>query len=157
MNHSRRRFLKTSTSAGIVGSLGFNLNLQAAPTAKILDTRIISQLPNRYHGWPTLTRRKNGQLLVVCSGGRDQHVCPFGRVDIQRSNDNGNSWTYPRTILDGPIDDRDAGVLETMKSSLLVTTFTITKSVGPTRATGYCGLIRDGIEQTHRSDQPKNR
>lgn len=31
---------------------------------------------------------------------------------------------YPRTILDGPIDDRDAGVLETMKGSLLVTTFT---------------------------------
>ena len=124
MNHSRRSFLKTGTSAGILGSLGFNLNLQAAPTAKILDTGIISQLPNRYHGWPTLTRCKNGQLLVVCSGGREQHVCPFGRVDFQRSNDNGNSLTYPRTILDGPIDDRDTGVLETMKGSLLVTTFT---------------------------------
>ncbi len=124
MNHSRRRFLKTSTSAGVAGSLGFNPNLHAAPAAQVIDTKIISQLPNRYHGWPTVTRCKNGQLLVVCSGGREQHVCPFGRVDLQRSHDNGESWTFPRTILDGPIDDRDAGVLETAKGTLLVTTFT---------------------------------
>lgn len=124
MNHSRRRFLKTSTSAGVAGSLGFNLTLQAAPVAQILDTKVISQVPNHYHGWPTITRRKDGQLLVVCSGGREQHVCPFGRVDLQRSHDNGDSWTYPRTVLDSPIDDRDAGILETAKGSLLVTTFT---------------------------------
>jgi hypothetical protein len=124
MNHSRRRFLKTSTSAGVAGSLGFNLTLQAAPGAKTIDTKVISQVPNRYHGWPTITRRKDGQLLVVCSGGREQHVCPFGRVDLQRSHDNGDSWTYPRTIIDSPIDDRDAGILETAKGSLLVTTFT---------------------------------
>lgn len=120
----------------MAGSLGFNLNLRAAPTARILDTKIFSQLPNRYHGWPTVTRRKNGQLLVVCSGGREQHVCPFGRVDLQRSDDNGESWTYPRTLLDGPIDDRDAGVLETAKGSLLVTTFTSLAYVP--------GLPRDG-------------
>ena len=124
MNHSRRHFLKTSTSAGVIGPLGFNLNLHAAPAAQVIDTKITSQLPHRYHGWPTVTRRKNGQLLVVCSGGREQHVCPFGRVDLQRSHDNGESWTFPRTILDGPIDDRDAGVLETAKGTLLVTTFT---------------------------------
>lgn len=41
-----------------------------------------------------------------------------------RSNDNGETWTWPRTVLDGPIDDRDAGVLETASGSLLVTTFT---------------------------------
>lgn len=124
MIHSRRQFLGTSTSAGLATSLGFNFNLQAAPAARVLDTQVISQLPNRYHGWPTVTRCQNGQLLVVCSGGRDQHVCPFGRVDLQRSHDDGKSWTYPRTILDGPIDDRDAGILETAKGTLLVTTFT---------------------------------
>jgi hypothetical protein len=43
---------------------------------------------------------------------------------LQRSHDNGESWTFPRTILDGPIDDRDAGALETAKGTLLVTTFT---------------------------------
>ena len=41
-----------------------------------------------------------------------------------RSDDDGETWTFPRTLLDGPIDDRDAGVLETAKGILLVTTFT---------------------------------
>jgi sialidase-1 len=41
-----------------------------------------------------------------------------------RSKDNGETWTWPRTVLDLPIDDRDAGVLETAKGSILVTTFT---------------------------------
>jgi len=92
--------------------------------AVIHETRVISQSPEHYCGWPTLTRRSNGQLLVVWSGGRQQHVCPFGRVDMMRSDDDGDHWTWPRTLLDGPIDDRDAGMLETAKGTLLVTTFT---------------------------------
>ena len=124
MPFPRRHFLKNTTALGLAGSLGFSVKLGAAPTATILETKTISQLPNLYHGWPTLTRRSNGQLLIVCSGGREQHVCPFGRVEMQRSDDDGKTWTFPRTLLDGPIDDRDAGVMETAKGTLLVTTFT---------------------------------
>jgi sialidase-1 len=124
MNLPRRRFLRNAVTLGAAGTLGFNLRLHAAPSSTIVDTKVISHLPDVYHGWPTVTRRTNGQLLVVCSGGRDQHVCPFGRVDLQRSDDNGLTWTFPRTVLDGPIDDRDAGILETSRGSLLITTFT---------------------------------
>lgn len=101
------------------------LSAEAAETqAKVLSTRIISHQPSVYHGWPTLTRRRNGELILVWSGGRELHVCPFGRVDLMRSHDNGHTWSFPRTVIDGPIDDRDAGVLETAKGTLLVTTFT---------------------------------
>jgi len=62
--------------------------------------------------------------MVVCSGGREEHVCPFGRVELIRSRDEGRTWTWPRTLLDGPIDDRDAGLLETSRGTLLATTFT---------------------------------
>jgi hypothetical protein len=89
-----------------------------------LDTRTISLEPQYYHGWPTLTRRRNGDLIVVYSGGREGHVCPFGRVESMVSHDNGATWQWPRTLFDGAIDDRDAGVLETSRGSLLVTTFT---------------------------------
>ncbi|HEY3452983.1 MAG TPA: sialidase family protein [Bryobacteraceae bacterium] len=85
---------------------------------------IISQQPEFYHGWPTLTRRRDGSLIVAYSGGRETHVCPFGRVEIIRSFDDGKTWSWPETILDTPIDDRDAGVLETPAGTLLVTTFT---------------------------------
>jgi sialidase-1 len=70
-------------------------SLQAAPRARLLDTTIISLDHDNYHGWPTVTRRANGELLVACSGGRETHVCPFGRVDLIRSNDDGRTWTWP--------------------------------------------------------------
>jgi hypothetical protein len=41
-----------------------------------------------------------------------------------RSRDEGQTWTFPRVLMDTAIDDRDAGVCETPKGSLLVTTFT---------------------------------
>ncbi len=93
-------------------------------SVRIHSTRVISRSDGYYCGWPTVTRRSNGQLFVVWSGGREQHVCPFGRVDTMRSDDEGKTWSWPRTLLDGSIDDRDAGVLETAAGSLLVTTFT---------------------------------
>lgn len=92
--------------------------------AKVLSLDVISRQEQYYFGWPTLTRRKNGQLLLVCSGGREAHVCPFGRIELMRSDDDGATWTWPRVVIDGPIDDRDAGVLETAQGALLVTTFT---------------------------------
>lgn len=94
------------------------------PRIAILDTRVISLDAENYHGWPTLARRANGQLVVVCSGGRESHICPFGRVDLFVSNDNGTIWSWPRTLLDSDLDDRDAGILETARGTLLVTTFT---------------------------------
>jgi hypothetical protein len=94
------------------------------PAIEILDTRVISWESPHYHGWPTLARRANGELLVVFSGGREKHVCPFGRVEWMRSKDHGLTWSWPQVLYDGPIDDRDAGVLETKKGTILVTTFT---------------------------------
>lgn len=121
---SRRQLLHATGAAGALALFGFHVNARAvAPKAKILSTRVIS-LRSHYHGWPTVARRKNGQLLLVCSGGRDDHVCPFGQVELMRSNDDGMTWTFPRVLLDTPIDDRDAGVLETAKGTILVTTFT---------------------------------
>lgn len=91
--------------------------------AEVYSLKTISHTPEVYCGWPTLTRRQNGQLLLVWSGGREEHVCPFGRVDIMRSDDNGETWSWPRTVHDSAIDDRDAGILETSQGTLLVTTF----------------------------------
>mgnify|MGYP000905348411 FL=1 len=41
-----------------------------------------------------------------------------------QSDDGGQSWTWPRVLLDSALDDRDSGVLETAQGSILVTTFT---------------------------------
>lgn len=124
-NHlTRRQFLQTTGLVTAAGLIGLPVRGQAAPEIAVLATKVISHEPQYYHGWPTLTRRKNGELLLVCSGTRDAHVCPFGRVVLMRSHDEGRTWTWPEILLDSPIDDRDAGVLETSKGTILVTTFT---------------------------------
>jgi hypothetical protein len=96
----------------------------AAPRGRIERIDTVSLETRNYHGWPTLARRRNGELLAVCSGGRESHVCPFGRVELMRSKDDGASWSWPEVLMDSPIDDRDAGVLETSQGTLLVSTFT---------------------------------
>ncbi len=126
MSTISRRSLLAAGAAGIVTGTGGRLaaRLSDAPPAHIRDIRTISLQSDRYHGWPTLIRRGTGELLAVCSGGRRAHVCPFGRIDLLRSADDGESWSFPRTICDGPIDDRDAGLVETARGTLLATTFT---------------------------------
>jgi sialidase-1 len=93
--------------------------------AAVGNIEIISRHSKYFHGWPTIARRaSSGELLLVCSGGRERHVCPYGRVELMRSRDEGRSWTAPEVLLDTAIDDRDAGICETAKGTLLVTTFT---------------------------------
>ena len=118
------------------------------PAARILDTSTILPQGQPYAGWATLARRADGTLWIVWSGGREAHVCPFGQVHAMTSRDDGRTWTWPRVLLDGPIDDRDAGVVETRKGTLLVTTFTslayepiLTKfSAGDPRAARWRGI-----------------
>ena len=120
---TRRQMLGT---AGVAAGAWFGIagRAAAAPQGVVKETKVISHQPHLYHGWPTLTRRRNGQLLLVCSGGREAHVCPFGRVELMRSDDDGGAWSWPRVLIDTAIDDRDAGVLETAQGTILVTTFT---------------------------------
>jgi sialidase-1 len=92
--------------------------------AEILETRTILPVGQPYAGWATVARRRDGGLWLVWSGGREGHICPFGQIHSMHSSDEGTTWTWPRVLLDGPIDERDAGVVETARGTLLVTTFT---------------------------------
>ena len=121
---SRRQFLKTAVTLSVATLAGVSRRAGAAPVAQIIETKIISQQPEFYHGWPTIARRTNGELWVSWSGGRESHICPFGQVHSMTSRDDGKTWSWPRVLLDSAIDDRDSGVLETAKGSLIITTFT---------------------------------
>jgi len=120
----RRTLLRAVGAAVAVPFVGKLSGATMPPHSEVLEVKTISRLPNCYHGWPTVAKRQNGQLILVYSGGREAHICPFGRVEMMTSNDEGGWWTYPRILIDTAIDDRDAGVVETAKGTLLVTTFT---------------------------------
>jgi hypothetical protein len=92
--------------------------------AEIMETKAIAKQTGRYIGWPTICRRHNGELLVVFSGDRDEHVCPWGKVQLVRSADDGETWSEPVTICNTPLDDRDAGIIETAQGTLVMNWFT---------------------------------
>ncbi|HSI10573.1 MAG TPA: sialidase family protein [Chthoniobacter sp.] len=122
---SRRHFILGAGLATTAAVLGARARAESTtPRAVVQDVRTISFQPQYYHGWPTVARRRNGDLVLVVSGGREGHICPFGRVEMMVSHDQGATWSWPQTILDSPSDDRDAGILETAKGTLLATTFT---------------------------------
>ncbi|MAS38096.1 MAG: hypothetical protein CL610_29135 [Anaerolineaceae bacterium] len=77
-----------------------------------------------YCGWPSIARMDDGTLVVVASGLRNGHVCPFGRTIISYSYDDGKTWTSPRVINDSSLDDRDAGVISLGGDKMLVSWFT---------------------------------
>lgn len=119
-----RRQMLLEGGAFVCAVLGRDKRAHAASLARVRETKVISHQSNLYHGWPTVVRCRNGRLLLVYSGGREAHVCPFGRVELICSDDDGETWSWPTVLMDSGIDDRDAGVVETAKGTILVTTFT---------------------------------
>lgn len=105
---------------------------EAAPTVTWM--RRIAGGDGRYIGWPTLTRLKSGDLAAVFSGDRVEHVCPWGKVQIVRSSDQGETWTKPQTIVNDLIDDRDAGLVELPNGDLALFYFSSLAFVEPSYA-----------------------
>lgn len=87
--------------------------------------------PDRYLGWATLAGTRDNELIVAFSGDRDAHVDPWGKTQIIRSRDQGKTWSVPQTITSTPLDDRDAGLIQTKAGTLLVSWFTSLAFEGP--------------------------
>jgi hypothetical protein len=93
----------------------------------VKETKVICSNPDNprhnYFAWPTVARLQNGRLAMTASGFRARHVCPFGKVVMCVSEDEGASWTPPMVVMDTPLDDRDAGILPFGENSVMITSF----------------------------------
>ncbi len=90
------------------------------------ETKVILSHNTNFHnyfGWPTVTRLKDGRLMMVASGMRYQHVCPFGKCVASVSCDEGKTWSPMMILIDTPLDDRDGGICAFGESSVIVTSF----------------------------------
>lgn len=92
--------------------------------AEIKWVKPICEEKDRYIGWPTVCRLANGDVMAVFSGDRDSHICPWGKVQMVRSTDDGETWSAPVTIANGILDDRDAGIVQLPDGEIIVTWFT---------------------------------
>ena len=89
--------------------------------AHILAEKVLCRQPERYIGWPDIDLTHDGEMLVVFSGDRDWHVCPWGKIQMVRSSDGGKTWSEASTIIDTPMDDRDTSIAVLPDGSLLAT------------------------------------
>lgn len=76
-----------------------------------------------YCAWPSVCTDENGTVYVVCSGMRMAHICPFGRVLLYKSKNNGDSWSMPSVVFDSSLDDRDAGITYLGNGRFFITSF----------------------------------
>jgi sialidase-1 len=120
---------------------GVNHNGHVIITKKVTEA-------DRYLGWGTLAKTREGELILAYSGDRDAHVCPWGKTHIVRSSDSGRTWTPPLAITNTPLDDRDAGLIQTKSGALLVSWFTSIAFASPTYATAHARYARHAEEVT---------
>lgn len=94
---------------------------------QVLENKVVCSNPDNplhsYFAWPSVARLQDGRLMMVSSGFRLKHICPFGKVVACWSTDEGETWTKPAVILDTPLDDRDGGVVPFGENSVIVTSF----------------------------------
>ncbi len=93
--------------------------------ATIRWSKAICKEPDNYPAWPSIARTAEGDLLVVFSGDREEHVCPYGKTEMIRSQDRGVTWSMPEIINSTPLDDRDAGLIVLQSGTLVVSWFTV--------------------------------
>lgn len=56
--------------------------------------------------FPVIARLKDGGIAVVMRGA-GAHIGREGRLDMIFSSDDGETWSPPRTVVEGPHDDRN--------------------------------------------------
>ncbi len=99
-------------------------NPPTSTKATIHWNKVICKEPGIYLGWPTIAQLPSDELIVVFSGGREEHVCPYGKTELVRSTDSGETWSPPETVNDSLIDDRDAGIVAMRSGTLVISWFT---------------------------------
>jgi sialidase-1 len=99
-----------------------------APTAPMVISR--GTASGSYQAFPDVCRLAGGDLLCVFYSGYGHVSLPKadwprgGRVCSVRSHDEGQTWSAPRLLFDGPFDDRDPHIAQMRDGEVVCTFFT---------------------------------
>ncbi len=128
---------------------------QVQPASSGSSYKVISRghAAGSYQAFPDVCRLSNGDLFCVFYGGYEHVSLPNadfpkgGRVCCVRSQDEGRTWTPPRVLFDGPLDDRDPHVAQMRDGSIVCTFFTYRpQPAGPARCDTCLVTSPDGGE-----------
>ncbi len=106
--------------------------------------------------FPVMTLLQDGRLAAVFRGGA-AHVGRAGRLDWITSVDSGKTWTVPRTLVDGPEDDRNPAFGQ-LRDGTLILGYCILSGYDPTGlqlSSKRAERTFDGVYITRSSDGGK--
>lgn len=84
---------------------------------------LVAQEPAGYAPrFPDVIRLDDGRLMAAYYSGRS-HTDPAGRIKVTESSDNGQNWSPPRIVVDGPHDDRDPKLTQLSDGTILLNYF----------------------------------
>jgi sialidase-1 len=92
--------------------------------AEITGEYVVCKQPQRYIGWPGIALAENGDMLMVFSGDRDWHVCPWGKIFLVRKAAGEAHFGEPEVIVNTLLDDRDPSLVVLNDGTILLTFFT---------------------------------
>ncbi len=100
--------------------------------------RVISkgEKSGTYQAFPDICRLKTGELFCVFYSGYTHVSLPSkewprgGRICSVRSGDEGQTWSSPEVLYDGPDDDRDPHIAEMRDGTLICSFFPYRKKEG---------------------------
>ena len=96
-----------------------------------------------YEAFPDICRLNDGRLMCVFYAGYGHVALPNeklpsgGRIAYCLSGDEGQTWTEPETLVDGPDDDRDPSIVQLKDGRLICNFFSLRRSDTPR---GFEGL-----------------
>lgn len=103
-----------------VDSLAVKSDLVQAP--KDPRTVVAVEPEGRAPRFPDVIRLDDGRLMVAYYSGTS-HTDPDAHINMTISEDNGRTWSPPRTIVDGEYDDRDPKLTQLSDGTILLSYF----------------------------------
>lgn len=119
--------------------VGLSLQAESQPAgaasvtnANVKMFQVISrgEASGTYQAFPDICRLKNGSLFCVFYAGYTHISSPKegfpkgGRICSVKSTDEGRTWSQPKVLFDGPLDDRDPHIAQMKDGTLLCSLFT---------------------------------
>ena len=73
-----------------------------------------------YCAWPSVCRDENGTLYALSSAFGSEHVCPFNKVAMYISKNNGKTWSPPIVVADTYLPDGHGGITYLGNGKLII-------------------------------------
>ena len=89
----------------------------------------INRIPGRHLAFPCLRRAADGRILITYREAA-AHCDPEGRIMLQASADEGETWDAPRCVIDPEGDARD-GCFEALADGRIMMAAFVTRMVRP--------------------------